>query len=90
MALQTSVSICGANLSLNYNAGNGRASSADLTTPIRVRYIITLTNGTIIDQTVDPGTYSFPLPANQVRITVDGQGEVTVTGVTSIFAGTLF
>ena len=88
MALQTSVSIGGAQLSLNYNAGNGRATSADLTTPVRVQYIITLDDGTVIDQTVLPGTYSFPLPANKVRITIDAQGEVTVAGVVSIAART--
>lgn len=88
MALQTSVSICGAQLSLNYNAGNGRATSFDLTTPIPVRYVVTLTNGTVIDQTVQPGTYSWPLPANQVRITIDAQGEATITGVASIGAMT--
>lgn len=87
MALQPSIYICGAQLGLNYNAGNGRATSFDLTTPIPVHFIITLTNGTVIDRTVQPGSYSWPLPANQVRITIDAQGEATITGVASIGAG---
>lgn len=86
MALQTSVAICGAQLQINYNAGNGRATSLELTTPVAVHYRITLTNGTIIDQTVEPGSYSWPLPANVVRITVAADGEVTVTGIASIEA----
>lgn len=85
MALQTSVSILGAQLSFNYNAGNGRATSADLTAPVPVRYRIELTDGSVIDQSVQPGTYSFPLPANLVRITFAG-GEATYTGIVSIEA----
>lgn len=86
MALQSTVSIVGSTANLNYNAGNGRATSFDLTAPVAVRYVITLTNGTVIDQTVQPGTYSWPLPANVVRITIDAQGEATITGIVSIGA----
>lgn len=86
MALQTSVAIGGAQLQLNYNAGNGRATSFDLTTPVPARFRIVLTDGTIINQAVAAGSYSWPLPANQVRITIDANGEATITGVASIEA----
>jgi hypothetical protein len=90
MALQTSVSICGAQLAFTYNAGNGRASSVEMTSPIRTQWIVVLTDGTVIDQTVDPGVYSWPLPANRVRITFAPDGEVTMTEIERIAAGTLF
>lgn len=88
MALQSSVQVCGAQLSFNYNAGNGRATSVELTTPISVRYQIALTDGSVIDTgIIAPGSYSWPLPANLVRITFAG-GEATYTGLVSIRADT--
>jgi hypothetical protein len=88
VAQQTSVSIGGAQATFTYNAGNGRATSVEVVTPIRVRYVFTLTDGTVIDRTLEPGSYSFPLPANKVRVTIDGQGEVTMSGLSSIAADT--
>lgn len=89
MALQGSVQVCGAQLQFNYNAGNGRATSIECTTPLPIHYRITLSNGTVIDRALTPGTYSFPLPANVVRITLAPDGEATITGIDSIGAETL-
>lgn len=89
MALHNTISLCGAQLSFTYNAGNGRATSVEMVSPVRTHWTIVLTDGTVIDQTVDPGTYSWPLPANKVRITFAPDGEVTMTGIERIDAGTL-
>ena len=86
MALQPSVFILGAQLSFNYNAGNGRATSVDISTPVPIHFRIALSNGSTIAQTIQPGNSSFPLPANLVRISTDAQGEVTYTGLVSIEA----
>lgn len=81
----------GVTVALDYNSSNGRLAGLTVANTTEATYSasVVLTDGRTFGQVYGPGTTATPIGGTAVRITVDAQGEATITGIDKMSFGSV-